>query len=59
MIERSSRCFKEECGWQQSFTSFDEAYNRIADWIDHYDRKRPHSALGYAAPAEVRQPLVA
>ncbi len=59
MIERFFRSFKEECVWQQSLTTFDEAYNKIADWIDHYNNDRPHSALGYATPAEFRQKLVA
>ncbi len=59
MIERFFRSFKEECAWQKAFTDFDDAYNRIADWMDHYNTERPHSALGYATPAEVRQKLVA
>lgn len=59
MIERFFRSFKEECVWQQSFETFDEAYNRIADWIDHYNQERPHSALAYATPAEIRRKLVA
>ena len=44
MIERFFRSFKEECVWQQSFATFDEAYNKIAYWIDHYNQERPHSA---------------
>jgi len=59
MIERFFRSFKEECAWQKAFTDFDDAYKRIADWMDHYNTGRPHSALGYATPAEVRQKLVA
>jgi putative transposase len=59
MIERFFRSFKEECAWQKAFTDFNDAYNRIADWMDHYNTARPHSALGYATPAEVRQKLVA
>ncbi len=35
MIERFFRSFKEECVWQHNFVTFDEAYNKIADWIDH------------------------
>ena len=23
----------------------------LARWVDHYNTERPHSALGYAAPA--------
>ena len=59
MIERFFRSFKEECAWQKAFTDFNDAYNRIADWMEHYNTERPHSALGYATPAEVRQKLVA
>jgi len=45
MIERFFRSFKEECVWPQNFVTFDEAYDRIADWIDLYNAERPHSAL--------------
>ncbi|VBB40729.1 hypothetical protein TRIP_E350020 [uncultured Spirochaetota bacterium] len=47
-------------GREQTYdSSKDEAYNKIANWIDHYNFERPHSALGYATPAEVRNKLVA
>jgi putative transposase len=59
MIERFFRSLKEECVWQGSFVTFDEAYDKIAGWIDHYNRERPHSALGYATPSEIRHGLVA
>jgi len=59
MIERFFRSLKEECVWQRNFVSFDEAYDTIAGWIDHYNRERPHSALNYATPAEIRHGLVA
>jgi putative transposase len=59
MIERFFRSFKEECAWQQTFVSFDQAYNMISDWIHHYNTERPHMALGYSTPAEVRNELVA
>ena len=59
MIERFFRSFKEECVWQKAFETFDEAYDRIALWMEHYNRERPHSALGYATPEEVRRKLVA
>jgi putative transposase len=55
MIDRFFRSFKKACVWQHSFSSYNEAYNRIADWIDHYNTERLHSALGYATPAEIRQ----
>ena len=59
MIERFFRSFKEECAWQQEFKTFDEAYDKIAGWIDYYNQQRPHSALGYIAPADLRKQLVA
>jgi putative transposase len=60
MIEQCFRSFKEECVWQHTFVSFDEAYNKIADWIDYYNFERPYySALGYATLAEIRNKLVA
>lgn len=50
MIERWFRSLKEECLWLRRFTSRDEAFTAIADWIDEYHTKRPHSALGYLTP---------
>ena len=57
MIERFFRSIKEELVWQRTFDSFDYDYNAIADWILHYNETRPHMALGYFTPAEVRQKL--
>jgi putative transposase len=59
MIERFFRSIKEELVWQREFASFDDGYNAIADWIRHYNETRPHMALGYVTPAEVRQKLSA
>jgi len=53
MIERFFRSFKKECVWQHHVVLFDEAYNKIADWVDNYNSKRPNSVLGYATTAEV------
>lgn len=54
MIERFFRTLKEECIWQSSFKSRDEAFTVIAAWMDKYHKKRPHSALGYLTPEEYR-----
>jgi len=59
MIERFFRTQKEELIWQSTLTTFDEGYNAIAAWIEHYNEDRPHMALGYETPAEVRQRLSA
>ena len=59
MIERFFRSIKVECIWQQTYGNFDEAYNDIARWIDYYNTERPHMALKYGTPAEVRMELAA
>ena len=33
------------------FLDLDHARSRIANWIDHYNQRPPHSALGYLTPA--------
>ena len=57
MIERFFRSIKEKFVWQRTFDSFDDGYNAIADWIRHYNETRPHMALRYFTPAEVRRKL--
>jgi putative transposase len=32
------------------FLDLDHARSRIANWIDDYNQRRPHSALGYLTP---------
>lgn len=55
MIERFFRTLKEECIWGYNFKNMDEAFEKIADWMDKYHTYRPHSALGYKTPEEFRQ----
>jgi putative transposase len=50
LIERFFRSFKEECAWQQTFTSFAEARRVVQAWLEWYNRERPHQALGYLSP---------
>jgi putative transposase len=33
------------------FLDLDHVRSRIANWIDDYNQRRPHSALGYLTPA--------
>ena len=54
LIERLFRSFKEECVWQHRFQSFDQARHIIARWIEGYNARRPHQALGYLSPAQYR-----
>ena len=54
IIERFFRTLKEECVWGYNFRDSDEAFTKIAEWIDRYHEYRPHSALGYLTPNEFR-----
>ncbi|GJL65875.1 MAG: insertion element hypothetical protein [Nitrospirales bacterium] len=55
LIERFFRSLKEECVWQHSFDTFDEANRRIRTWMQWYNKERPHQALGYQSPCQYRQ----
>ncbi len=44
---------RDECLKGEVFDSLKEAQVVIGAWREHYNRVRPHSALGYRAPAPV------
>ncbi len=47
------RTIKEELLWLDEFDSFEEAKNRISNWVEHdYNRLYPHSVLAYKSPIE-------
>jgi len=54
MIERFFRSLKEECIWQHTFQTFEEARRVIRDWVQWYNHGRPHSALDYQSPVQYR-----
>jgi len=54
MIERFFRSLKEECVWQHQFHSFTDARRIIRDWVEWYNQRRPHQALGYRSPQQYR-----
>ena len=37
---------------QKGFLSLDDARAKMETWRWHYNRERPHSALGYLVPRE-------
>lgn len=54
--ERVIRTIKEEEVYLNEYRSFEEASQRIGEFIeDVYNRKRIHSSLGYLTPAEFEQ----
>ena len=58
-VERVMRTIKEEEIWPNSFDSFWEAHEAMERYIRYYNEKRPHSALGYSAPAKAAAKSVA
>lgn len=54
-IESFNGRLRDECLNQHWFASLTEARRLIARWQDDYNEARPHSALGYMAPAEYRR----
>jgi putative transposase len=54
IIERFFRALKEECVWQHHFQTFNEARQRVRQWLSWYNQHRPHQSLGYRSPEEFR-----
>jgi len=51
-IESFNGRLREECLNQHWFTSMEDAKQTIEGWRQAYNRRRPHSSLGYLSPAE-------
>jgi putative transposase len=51
-IERLWRSLKYECVFLNAFETGEEARTGIGRWIDFYNQRRPHSALGDRTPDE-------
>ena len=54
IIERFFRSLKEECVWQHTFQTFEEARRIIRHWMQWYNHDRPHQALRYRSPVHYR-----
>jgi putative transposase len=51
-IERLWRSLKYECVFLNAFETGGAARDGIGRWLDYYNRRRPHSALGHRTPDE-------
>ncbi len=49
-VERLNRTLASEWAYRQVFTSNDERAAALAPWIEHYNTRRRHSALGGLSP---------
>ena len=52
MVERLIRTLKEQCVHRHRFETPQHAMRVISDWIQFYNHRRPHQALGMKTPAE-------
>ncbi|PJK02394.1 transposase [Lysobacteraceae bacterium NML71-0210] len=52
MVERLIRTLKEQCVHRHRFESQQHAMRVLGDWIQFYNHRRPHQALGMKTPAE-------
>jgi putative transposase len=50
---------RDELRNESLFFGLDHACTKIAEWINDYDQRRPHSALGYRTPAAYASDLPA
>jgi len=53
-VESFNGRFRDECLDQSWFTSLADARTIVEHWRRDYNDRRPHSALGYRTPTEVR-----
>ena len=49
-VERFNRTLQTEWAYRQPFTTNSERAQALAPWLDHYNHKRSHSALGGHPP---------
>ncbi|RYF08020.1 MAG: transposase, partial [Deltaproteobacteria bacterium] len=54
-IESFNSRFRDECLDREWFANRAEARIIIEQWRNHYNEHRPHSAISYRTPAEMRQ----
>jgi putative transposase len=54
-IESFNGRLRDECLNANWFPSLSDAPRKIENWRQDYNQQRPHSSLGYLAPAEFAQ----
>ncbi len=55
VAERVIRTIKEEVLWLRDWETADQVRDALEAWVPVYNERRPHQALDYQAPAEVRR----
>ena len=54
IVERVIRTLKEELLWTRDWADADEVAEAVRDWMERYNRRRPHQSLDWSTPAEYR-----
>lgn len=54
VVERFIRTLKEEVLWLQDFATVEDVRRAVEAWWPTYNQRRPHQALKYQTPHEVR-----
>jgi transposase InsO family protein len=54
IVERVIRTLKEELLWTRDWADTDEVAEAVREWMERYNRRRPHQSLGWSTPAEYR-----
>jgi putative transposase len=52
LIEAFNGRFRQECLNESWFLSLEDAREQVEEWRQHYNRERPHGALGNVPPVE-------
>ena len=55
LVESFNGKFRDACLYMQWFVDLSDARSSIEAWRTHYNRVRPHSALGYISPEQFLQ----
>jgi len=54
-LESFNGSFRDELLDAELFHSLGETRDKVAAWLDWYNRERPHQSLGYRSPLELWQ----
>ena len=57
VVERFIQTIKEELIWTRDWHSIDELNAAVQQWLQMYNKQRPHQALNWKTPSQHRNDL--